>query len=292
MDLMLKNDVPLKYFKAKKIKIDMGLLEKRRSVHESHFDNNKIIQVIKNDYCAFVFKGSDLGKPNISCRLKWGNKLSNKNIDDLLLKMASLDRRIKTREFYVPYNSAIYKKLLSKGYELTGIELYAKVSESLACLEDLKKDLKKDFKKDNKNQNIKVVTMTNRDRKKLIDLEILAHRNSKTSRVKKLKRSMFIHFYNKICNPKTTLVAKIGNKPVGVISHSKNNFGLGHIMTIAVHPNYQGIGVAKSLYQACLKSMKESGIVVYTGVSTTTEVLELAKKLKREAVNCYLSSAI
>lgn len=188
------------------------------------------------------------------------------------------DKRIKTAHFYVPAHSKVYYQLLKLGAMNNGHHLFGTVLDGLNYLKQYK------YEKAIIIDDLKVSNL-----EEAIELEYLAQKSSLTTRCGKLSKKKIRGLFEYLIKGKRKIiVAKENSEIIGLIAPSINDFNIGHIMTISVHPKEQKRGVSKLLYYEAMKYLKKKKIKVYTGVTTTAEVLGLAKRMKRKSYYCYL----
>ena len=279
---LIKNNSYVKFYKKYKLKLrskDIKLLEKSYKEVLGDDKANATYELSKSGLKYFYNyeKSSDLGEKVIICEMDRPPKCTKVEMIDLLNKVSSLDKRIKKVQFYIPFGDKITEHLKKLGAKNRGLHLMAKVEDGLEYLSKYSFD-----------SSVEVCDLTKKDLDAVVDLEYLAHKNSKTTRCGTLPKKSIRALYSYLIKAKKKVILLKENKElVGVLALSSNDFKIGHVMTIAVHPDHQKRGVSKLLYFEGLKFWKKQGIKVYSGVSTTHEVLGLAKRLKRVPVNAY-----
>jgi ribosomal-protein-alanine N-acetyltransferase len=60
-------------------------------------------------------------------------------------------------------------------------------------------------------------------------------------------------------SPQYFLVAEVSGKPVGYISALAQTKGVAHLFSLAVHPQYRKLGVARSLLKALISRLRAGG---------------------------------
>jgi len=65
-------------------------------------------------------------------------------------------------------------------------------------------------------------------------------------------------------SPEYFLVAEVSGKPAGYISALARFGGAAHLVSLAVHPRYRKLGVAKSLVKALIRKLKAGGFAKLT----------------------------
>ncbi|MGI4993497.1 GNAT family N-acetyltransferase [Halobacteriovorax sp. GFR7] len=261
--------VPRKYSSIRKNDIKKSLSDE--SIYTRHDEK-------KNKYFYQFFPSYDIGlriiKVDVQVAPKWSIVETKTMVEDVFNNV----KRIKRAHFYVPVNSQVYNQLLDLGGRSRGEELLASVDDGLKYLSKYEYD-----------KNVKVVKLNKVLSDEVADIEYLAHKFSTTSRCENFPRKMFLGFVeNLIKNNVDALVAVEDGKAIGFIVPSISRTKIGHIMSISVHPDAQGRGVSKLLYNEALKYYKKKKISVYAGVSSTNEVLGFSKKLKRRAMFAYI----
>ncbi|HDI31833.1 MAG TPA: ribosomal-protein-alanine N-acetyltransferase [Thermofilum sp.] len=68
-----------------------------------------------------------------------------------------------------------------------------------------------------------------------------------------------LDFYLKL-TPDTFLVAEVKGKIVGFIIGLREGWGWGHIISIAVHPEFRGKGIGKRLMEECIARLRNKGV--------------------------------
>ena len=123
-----------------------------------------------------------------------------------------------------------------------------------------------------------------KDIKRVMEIEVIAHKKDKSSRIKshspKKINEMKKH-YKKMCETKSAFVVENKKNVIGAIGTYPNKT-LALLGTIVVDPKHQGKGVAKSLYKAALNDLKTRKSKYYKGYTTTDKVFSLGKKMKRK----------
>lgn len=234
---------------------------------------------IRNDkviYYYHSYKTDFMGINIIQCDLEIPPKFSMSELED---SIRSLDRRIKIIHINTHPKLKLAKDFLRMNAVNKGIRLIASVHESLNEL---------NFS----NHEVFIRDANKKDLIQTIPLEFKAHRTSQSSMIRHMKKVQVERFHKHLLKTnKKFLVAIINDIVVGHIAVSVNAFNVGHIMTIAVSPEYQGQGISKYLYYELLKYLKSKRVRIYSGVSTTDEVIGLAKKLKRRPMGIYLETS-
>lgn len=250
-------------------------LKKARTSRENFYTrifSKKSILVDKNLH-YIIYKGSDLGYKINVCEFIAPKSINNKNLSNIITETKNLDRRVKRSNFIMPYNSKLHKLCLQRKMQITGILLIANVADGLLKLS----------KYDNPDFRISLIKEEYIE--EILSLEVLAHRRSLTSRVRNYSKPKARDFFKFLASNKLAYVAKnIDNKIVGVIGINDDSVECGYVMCIAVHPDFQGLGISKLLYKKMLNEFKFKKIKYYFGTTTTAEVLKFAKILKRKPI--------
>lgn len=273
----------LRFFQQRSIKEPRGLRKMLTKQISETLGNPKVSIHYKENgeeltYFYTLEKSMDIGKHIIRADFPIAPKLNDKELDELISKVFAVDGRVRNAFFYVPIKSKLYKQLKSRGANFSGNKLLGSVDDGLRYLSQY------EFDKD-----VGLSEFTNDDVEEAVELEFMAHGMSETSRCENMPRKMFRGFIKHVIANKTrSIVARENGVILGHCVVFKDSYGLGHIMSIAVHPDHQGRGVSKFLYYHAFKYFKSKNVKVYTGVSSTTQVLGLTKRLKREAKYAYL----
>jgi N-acetylglutamate synthase-like GNAT family acetyltransferase len=279
---LIKNNSYVKFYKKHKLNLrskDIKLLEKsyREILNDESTNTRYDVSKSRLKYFYNYEKSSDLGEKVIFCEMDKPPKCTKEEMRDLLKEVSSLDKRIKKVQFYIPFGDRISESLENLGAKNRGLHLMAKVEDGLNYLSKYEYD-----------SSIEVCDLSKKDLNAVVNLEYLAHKNSKTTRCATLPKKSIRALYSYLIKAKKKVILlKENSDVIGVLALSSNNFKIGHVMTIAVHPEHQKRGVSKLLYFEGLKYWKKQGVNVYSGVTTTHEVLGLAKRLKRVPVNVY-----
>lgn len=249
--------------------------KKARTSRENFYTrifSKKSIIVDKNLH-YIIYKGSDLGYKINICEFIAPKTITNNSLSSIIKETKNLDRRVKRANFTMAYNSKLHKLFLERKMQITGILLIANVTDGLLKL----------ARYDNPDFQISLIKEEYIE--EILSLEVLAHQKSLTSRVRNYSKSKSRLFFKHLAANKAAYVAKnIDNKIVGVIGISDDGVECGHVMSIAVHPDFQGLGISKLLYKKMLIEFKNKKIKYYLGTTTTAEVLKYAKTLKRKPI--------
>lgn len=285
---LIENSVYTKFFRDHKIPIPKLLISEARKNFQSSLENPKVKTYMKSlnskelSYFYQVFKSSDIGKTIALCQISALNRTSKSFVEDIVINTRNFDKRLKLAQFFVPSNNSLKTKLESLGAQNSGVMLLALVKDGLDYLGSYEYD-----------SNVQVKRLTKRNYKELVKLEYYAHKESLTTRCGGMSRSKYESFYKFCLKSKHSSIVLVENDIIiGTLIYDSSKPGVAFIMSIAVLPSEQNRGVAKLLYYEMLKDLKRKGIKVYFGVSTTTEVLGLAKKLKRKPVAHLLNLTI
>ncbi len=271
MNKLVKQAPIYKYLKKNKFKNLPAYLEK-----ELDESNVKLVSDSKTGLIYSIARESDIGKKIIGVDFKCDTELKKNEVKKIIEKVKSFDRRIKNSHFYVDYGGNLHHALEKCGAKNIGNVLYAKVSDGIKAVSNIE------------NANYKIKRPTEEDIEELVNLEYLAHRASLTSRVGHISKKMVRQLYQNMIKRKAYYMITSDGVIVGTVGIAENKIKLGFIMTVAVHPDYQGLGISKLLYKQAFSHWQKKGVQFYSGVSTTTEVLGFAKKLKRTPLKVYL----
>jgi len=127
-----------------------------------------------------------------------------------------------------------------------------------------------------------------------MEIEVSAHRNDQSSRIRSYSLQMYkemMGHYKKMCKIGSAFVALDEKKVVGSIGTYPDKT-LALLGTVVVDPKYQGCGVAKSLYRSALLDLKKRKNWYYKGYTTTDKVLSLGEKMKRKISFVILNKTI
>ncbi|EQC47496.1 GNAT family N-acetyltransferase [Bacteriovorax sp. Seq25_V] len=274
MDPLFKNDPIYKFLKKSKVnKVDTYIDYFGKSYEVSHPGLRKN-EKLNLQYT--VERASDIGKRILHVDVRNDVMLTPKQARELIIEAKSFDRRIKNAHFYVNYGGNIHHALERCGAKDVGKVLYATVADGRKALAKIE------------NKKVKIKRPKESDIDELIELEYQAHRRSSTSRVGNISKKMVRQFYQMMIQRKCCYVAYVDGRIAGVIGPAYNKMKIGFIMTIAVHPDFQGQGISKVLYKYALDFWSKKNIEIYAGTSTTTEVLGLGRKLKRVPLKVHL----
>ena len=62
----------------------------------------------------------------------------------------------------------------------------------------------------------------------------------------------------------------------------------GLLVTIAILPEFRGLGLSKHLYRAALLWLKSGGVYRYVGSTSTAAVMGMARKMRRSVASTAL----
>ncbi len=283
LDDLFKANSYTSFFKENKFSISKRVEKKVKDLYKVDIENPKFscqysYKRTKLDYFFLYWADEDIGKKIITSDFVVPPKWSSKKIKELVQDIFNKDKRIKVAHFYTPIRSRIHSQLLELGAVNSGYHLFGTVTEGLQYLSQYEYD-----------KEIEVCDLKESDIEEAIELEYWAQKLSPTTRCGALPRKEIRGFFNSLIKRKRKVIlAKENGKIVGIIAPSINDFKVGHIMTISVQPNEQKRGLSKLLYCEALKYLKSKKVEVYSGVSTTSEVLGLSKRMKRKPRYVYL----
>lgn len=231
------------------------------------------LQGKKDDFLFTWNRSEELNSKVIELRFFLAPDLSQKTLSSFLSSLGQLDKRYRFLEFYLPTHSRLKAQLLKKGAITRGLHLYGKTNRYHRGRKQL------EFK-----------DATQRDLPRLANLEYLAHQHDKTSRCfNRLNEKEYLLFYKDLLkNKHKVFFAFKEDDLIGVLAYRVNSLNTAHIMTIAIHPSFQGQGFSEDLYLEFFRRLKTDKVKVYSGVTTTRRVLQKAKKMGREVCYEYL----
>ncbi len=271
------------YFVENGLPISKKVEDKVKKLYQNDLDNKKFTSHYSLsrrglDFFYQFWTDEDIGKKIITSGFVVPPRLDIKSTKELIADVFDKDKRIKTAHFYVPIKSKLYRQLLELGATNNGSHLFGLVQDGLKYLSQYEYS-----------KSIQITDFKKSDLEEAIELEYFAQKLSETTRCGTLPRKEIRCFFNSLLKRKRKVIlAKEEGKIVGIIAPSINDFSVGHIMTISVHPDEQKRGISKLLYFEAMKFLKKEKVKMYSGVSTTTEVLGLSKRMKRKARYAYL----
>ncbi len=226
-----------------------------------------------------IYPSHDLGVPIIAVDILIDTEMTQNDFKNILKEAKLMNQRIRTIHFYLSANGQAKSFFNKIKDENIGHAMIAFVQTSYRYLKTF------EFSSD-----VRIEKLKENEVKKIINLEMAAHSQSKTSRCSSLGKINFQEFYSFCFKKKSAMfVAKEGlGHILGIIVVSISKDKLGHIMTIAVDPPEQKRGVSTFLYFHAMKYFKEKGVKAYLGVSSTSEVLKMGKKMGRHTHSQYL----
>ncbi len=273
------NQARKQYFTQKKFTKKKGKEIKRYCLSVLNSESN---------YKNFELKGHDVTKMVIAvCDTHFGEKIimcntfifakgvSAESVKHEIKQIKSFDSTKKLPLFISVLASDLpmLKIMESLGYNPWSYNLVGKVDDVLSRLKV----------PDNSPEFI-VIIPSKRSISELVQGEKAAHQSEATSCVgkwSKKKEAECIKHYRQWLKAKMVVAVKSKNKIIGALAVMGVGSN-GHIGTIWVHPKFQGNGISKMLYQAGLQKMKEKKYVDFTGHTSTTKVLNYAKKINRK----------
>ena len=224
------------------------------------------------EYFFQYYKNNDIGKNIIQVDLVLPPKWPLGKVRSLIKDVFNKDKRIKFAHFYIPMDSRIIKQIKKLGAIESGFDLFGKVDDGLRYLKSMYYDKK-----------ITTAGMKTSDLENVVDLDYFAHKYSKTTRCGNIPRKELRAFFKSCLKwKKKVILAKEKKQIIGVVVLGIYAFQVACIHAISVKYEKQKQGISKLLYFKALKYLKEKNIKIYRGTSTTTEVLKLAKKMKRK----------
>lgn len=225
-----------------------------------------------------IYSCSDLGKPIIAVDILIDTEISQEVFNVIFKKAQFLNENIKRIHFFFPVDSHVKEFVHKLQYTNVGDAMIGLVKDSYQYLREFEYS-----------DNVVITKLKKSEVEKVIDLELSAHGKSQTSRCSSLQKKDFLNFY-KFCFKRkfAAFVAKEDGNTIGVIVVSISKDKLGHIMTVAVDPLEQKRGVSTLLYFHGMKYLKTKNVEAYLGVSSTSEVLKVGKKMGRHTHSQYL----
>ena len=262
---------------ARKKKIEKHLLDK---VEDGQRITRYGYKGKKLEYFLQYYKNQDVGQNMIQGDFLWPPNWPLKKVKALVRDIFDRDKRIKRALFYVPVESKIFRQLKKMGATDNGYHFLGRVDDGLDYLRGRKWP----------KGEIIFANMRKRDIEEVVELEYQAQKNSETNRCGNIARGELRDFYRYcLAKKRKVILSREGKRIVGVVAVSIiDHVAMGHIMAISVKYEEQKRGLAKGLYFEALKFLKSKRVRAYSGVSSTTEVLTLAKKMKRKANFVYL----
>lgn len=233
----------------------------------------KVDEVIKT--IVVISKVYDLFEKIILVQILGDDSLIH--FDELLLYAKMFDRRIKKVQFNLPIDSHLTNTAFNMGGVCVGYQYLGRTAIGFTKINRIHPS------------NITLKKITKKDHKSLVEIEFMAHSTSLTSRVRDLEKSNVNHFISFLFENNFYITGLfLDNKLIGfavpAIKHD-----MGHIMTIAIHPDFQGRDLSQFLYFSMLNYWKSHNIEYYTGVTTTQQVQRLSCRLDRSAYGIYLN---
>jgi len=283
IDELLKTDIYYKFYEKHGLKFTQKELKVLRKRYQDSLKDSKLKNFYNKsgarlNYFYEVSKSHDMAIRVNLCRIKKDTGLKDLAILELINQTRLVNRRIRRLLFRIPYKSKIRKNLSNAGAVERGLVLLAKVEDGIDYLSRYEFDEQLEFS-----------TLKKSDLKEIVKLEYGAHKYSDTSRCGTLTKKSYESFYRFILKTgKKNILVKENGEIIGTITYYVDDINTAKIMSIAVHPKHQKRGVAKLLYFKMLQDLKKQKVKCYFGVSTTAEVLGLAKRLKRKAVAEFL----
>ena len=280
---LVQNNLYVKFYRKNKLEIPEKLTRILALDYKDSLETTKIETIYETrggKVSSFyqVSKSNDIGFKVNFCEVDIVPKLTKDFVGKMIEKTSRLDQRVKRNQFYLPIDSPLKAWLEKMGAKNNGVTMLALVEQGIDYLDQYDYD-----------PDIEVCQLKKRDIRELVNLEYQAHKQSSTSRCGIMPKKNFEGFYKFVLKSnRQCIVLKENNVIIGSIVFGINGFGIAHVMSIAVHPDHQKRGVSKMLYHKMLKELKRRRVKCYSGVSTTTEVLGLAKKLNRVPIAVYL----
>ena len=147
-------------------------------------------------------------------------------------------------------------------------------------------DLEKSLTQIKKYPEYQIENLEMSDFNEALRLELRAHRHEPTSVVHKIKKknwNFFAEHVKTLVPKKQVFIIKERKKIIGLICYTKREGSKASVMvsSIAVHPQYKGLGISKALYVGLLRELKKRRISKYYGYSNTKQVIKSAKKMER-----------
>lgn len=250
----------------------------RMEIENPEFETCFQLKSDKLEYFFQYWRDEDIGKKIITSDFVIAPTWPMKKVNFLISEMFDKDKRFKTAHFYVPIKSKLFKQLLKLGALNKGSHLFGTVKSSLNYLRAYDYD-----------PSIVIRDFRAIDLEEATHVEYQAQKTSDSTRCDSLSRKDIKAFLNSMLQKRQkVLLALEDEKVIGLIATNINEMNIAHIMAISVLPSEQGRGLSKLLYFEALKFLKSKKVKVYSGVSTTKEVLKLAHAMDRSARYAYL----
>jgi predicted GNAT family acetyltransferase len=240
-------------------------------------DKNDVYYEIKNNKCVKLYtisRGSDIGSRMIMVTVFIDKAIKKSDLKLIIKQARALDRRIKNVFLEIDETSHLHQEALTQKGNFKGSYLIATTFESLKYFRNQKMPNDISFRPLKPSQILLAA-----------DLEKRSHEHSESTRCVGMNRSMFAGLFKScIKHKQKIIVAYVNNEIVGHIVPGIRRAKMGHVMTIVVDPKFQGKGISKWLYHQALLHWKKNAVKVYSGTSTTHQVLGFSNKLKRQKV--------
>ena len=192
--------------------------------------------------------------------------------------------RLKIQIRLVPSDKKLIPALVSRGFSVNMYLLSGLVSDSLGwlgVLPALPTGLK-----------LRKMDM-DREYGSYLGLQVRAHKGESTSTMYHMTTARIKAVFSKYRkNDKSRVSYGIykGSKLSGAVTMSINKYPrrMGLLVTIAILPEFQGLGLSKHLYRAALLWLKSEGVYRYVGSTSTTGVMAMARKMRRQVASTAL----
>lgn len=192
--------------------------------------------------------------------------------------------RLKIQIRLAPSDKKLIPTLLFRGFRVNMSLLSGLVSDSLGCLRGLPA-LPAGLK-------LRKIDM-GRERGAYVGLLVRAHKSEITSTMYHMPpariRAMF-RKYKKDDGRRVSYGIYDRGKLAGVVTISIEKYTrkTGLLVTIAILPEYQGLGLSRHLYRAGLLWLKAGGVYRYVGSTSTAAVMAMAGKMRRSVASTAL----
>ncbi|MDP2865270.1 MAG: GNAT family N-acetyltransferase [Elusimicrobiota bacterium] len=174
--------------------------------------------------------------------------------------------------------------LVSRGFRVNMYLLSGLISDSLGCLRGLPA-LPAGLK-------LRKIDM-GREHGAYLRLLVRAHKSESTSTMCHMSPARIRAVFNKHKKNDRRRVSYAiydRSKLAGAVTISIEKYTrkTGLLVTIAILPEYQGLGLSKHLYRAALLWLKAGGVCRYVGSTSTTAVMDMARKMRRSVASTAL----
>lgn len=271
----------VRYAKSENIDFSIEYIKKYyRRIKKNHYIEESL-NSNKKEYFFDIQQGDDFGVKTTFIALWIVKNWSQQDLIEIISLAHFLYPESQSIEVCIPNRSSLYKKIKGIGFNQKGFQFFGLVDVTASRL-----DTNSSF------PNLRISKLKWKDHKELANVMYLSHSNSKTSFAKNSSLESSID-YLKMCKTKfyDVFIGKINDQIICSITPIKNSWGVGHIMDICIHPDFKGLGISKLLYKKAMDFFKSKQIEIYSGCSSSKEVIQYSKKLKREKSGVFLSIA-